>query len=110
MNCKTEFGQSYDPRSGETLSNVCSSKYSVVEIFVLVQNLMKKIDDKKYNNYMFTLTYIALVSISPLTVVDGGGVLVGDLGDVGEPRDNVEEGEELPVGDRIESEQTSFSV
>ena len=24
--CKTEFGQSYDPRSGETLSDVCSSK------------------------------------------------------------------------------------
>ena len=39
LNCKTEFGQSYDPRSGETLSDVCSSKYSVVEIFVLVQNL-----------------------------------------------------------------------
>ena len=45
-----------------------------------------------------------------IAAVDGGGVLVEDLGDVGEPLDDVEEGEELPVGDRIKSEQTFFSV
>ena len=41
--------------------------------------------------------------------MDGGWSLVGDLGDVLEPLDVLEEGEELSVGDRIEYEQT-FSL
>ena len=45
--------------------------------------------------------------VSAHVVVDGGVVLVGDLGVV-EPPDVVEEGEELSVGDRIEREQTLF--
>ena len=45
-----------------------------------------------------------------VAAVDGGGMLLGDLGVVREPLDDVEEGEELPVGDRMESEQTLFSV
>ena len=45
-----------------------------------------------------------------VAAVDGGGELLGDLGEVVEPLDDVEEGEELPIGDRIESEQTSISV
>ena len=43
--------------------------------------------------------------VSAHVVVDGGVVLVGDLGVV-EPLDVVKEGEELSVGDRIEREQT----
>ena len=42
--------------------------------------------------------------------VDGGAVLVGDLGDVAEPLDDDGEGEELSFGDRIEREQNLFSV
>ena len=34
--------------------------------------------------------------------VDGGWSLVGDLGDVDKPLDVLEEGEELPIGGRIE--------
>jgi len=49
---------------------------------------------------------IALVlDISAHDVVDGGAVRVGDLGDAVEPLDDVGEGEELSVGDRIEREQ-----
>ena len=47
--------------------------------------------------------------VSAHVVVDGGVVLVGDLGVV-EPLDVVEEGEELSFGDRIEREQTFCSV
>ena len=47
--------------------------------------------------------------VSAHVVVDGGVVLVGDLGVV-EPLDVVKEGEELSVGDRIEREQTLCSV
>ena len=47
--------------------------------------------------------------VSAHVVVDGGVVLVGDLGVV-EPLNVVEEGEELSVGDRIEREQTLCSV
>ena len=39
--------------------------------------------------------------------MDGDGSRVGDLGDVVEPLDVVEEGEELTLDDRIEREQTS---
>ena len=42
--------------------------------------------------------------------MDGDGSRVGDLGDVVEPLDVVEEGEELLLDDRIEREQTSFSL
>ena len=42
--------------------------------------------------------------------MDGDGSRVGDLGDVVEPLDVVEEGEELLLDDRIEREQTSFSM
>ena len=53
---------------------------------------------------MITLTYIALVLDLPVPVVveDVVGNVVGDLGDVVEPLDVTEEGEELSVGDRIE--------
>ena len=44
-----------------------------------------------------------------VVAVDVGVVLVGDHSFV-EPLDGVEEGEELSVGDRIEREQTLFSV
>ena len=49
-------------------------------------------------------SYIALVldDPAPKVVVDGVGKLVGDLGDLPEPLDVLEEGEELPIGDRIE--------
>ena len=50
-----------------------------------------------------------MLDISAHVAVDVGVVLVGDLGVV-EPLDVVEEGEELSVGDRIEREQTFFSV
>ena len=42
--------------------------------------------------------------------MDGDGSRVGDLGDVVEPLDVVEEGKELLLDDRIEREQTSFSL
>ena len=42
-----------------------------------------------------------LVDPAPVDVVDVGGKLVGDLGDV-KPPDVVEEGEALSSGDRIE--------
>ena len=42
--------------------------------------------------------------------MDGDGSRVGDLGDVVEPLDVVEEGEELSLDDWIEREQTSFSL
>ena len=87
-------------------------KYSVVDIFVLVQNLMEKIDDKLYkiHNHLDVHCPVVLDLSAHIAALDGDGVLVEDLGDVGEPRDDVEEGEELPIGDRIESEQTFFSV
>ena len=50
-----------------------------------------------------------MLVVSAHAVVDGGVVVVGDLGVV-EPLDVIEEGEELSVGDRIEREQTFFSV
>ena len=40
----------------------------------------------------------------PIDVVDGEGVSVGDLGGDLEPLGEVEEGEELSIGDRIEKE------
>ena len=54
----------------------------------------------KYDHF----THIALVLDLPAPVddVDGGWSLVGDLGDLLEPLDVLEEGEELSVGDRIE--------
>ena len=50
------------------------------------------------------MTYIGLVldDPAPVVVVDRVGKLRGDLGDVVEPLDVLEEDEELPVGDRIE--------
>ena len=50
------------------------------------------------------LAHIALVldDPAPIIVVDGVGKLVGDLGNVVEPLDVLEEDEELSVGDRIE--------
>ena len=59
-----------------------------------------------------TLTYIGLVLDlpAPVVVVDVDGQRVGDLGDVVEPLDVSEEGEELSIGDRIEQEQTEPSV
>ena len=58
------------------------------------------------------MTHIALVLVDPAPIddVDGGWSLVGDLGDVLEPLDVLEEGEELPIGGRIENEQTFSSV
>ena len=56
--------------------------------------------DNLYNNYTFTETHIALVlDLSAHVATDAGD---GDLGDVMEPLDVVDEGEELEVGDRIE--------
>ena len=46
----------------------------------------------------------------PVDVVDGVENVGGDLGDLAEPLDVVEEGEELLLDDRIEREQTSFSM
>ena len=48
-------------------------------------------------------SYIALVLDDPAPddVVDGDGSRVGDLSDL-EPLGVLEEGEELPIGDRIE--------
>ena len=51
-----------------------------------------------------------MLVVSAHVVVDGGAVRVGDLGDAVEPLDDVGEGEELSVGDRIEREQNLFSV
>ena len=50
------------------------------------------------------MTYIALVLVDPAPddVVDGVVKRVGDLGDDLEPLDVLEEGEELPIGGRIE--------
>ena len=42
--------------------------------------------------------------------MDGDRSRVGDLGDVLEPLDVIEEGEELLLDDWIEREQTSFSL
>ena len=54
-------------------------------------------------NIQSLLTHIALVldDPAPVVVVDGDGSRVGDLGDL-EPLGVLEEGEELPIGDRIE--------
>ena len=46
----------------------------------------------------------------PVDVVDGVENVGGDPGNVVEPLDVVEEGEKLPLDDRIEREQTSFSL
>ena len=83
---------------------------SILVVFYLVQNLTGNIDDKIDNNNDH-LTHIALVldDPAPVVVVDGVGKLVGDLGDL-VPLDVFEEGKELSLGDRIEREQTSFSV
>ena len=54
--CKTEVGLSYDPRSGETLSDACSVKNSIELVFNQLQNIVYK----KYNNYTFTVTHIVL--------------------------------------------------
>ena len=75
-------------------------KHSVEEIFLLVQNLMEKIDDKLYKiHYHFDVHCPVVLSAH---VVDGGGVRAGDLGIAVEPLDVLEEGEELSVCDRIE--------
>ena len=42
--------------------------------------------------------------------MDVGWSLVGDLGDVLEPLDVLEEGDKLSLDDWIEREQTSFSL
>ena len=42
--------------------------------------------------------------------MDVGWSLFGDLGDVLEPLDVLEEGEKTVADDRIEREQTSFSL
>ena len=47
---------------------------------------------------------VAVLDLPAPDDVDGDGSLVGDLGDVVEPLDVVEEGEELPLDDRIERE------
>jgi len=62
-------------------------------ILYLVQNIALVLDDS-----------------APVDVVDGVGERVGDLGDLEKPLDDLEEGEELSLDDRIEREQTSFSV
>jgi len=61
---------------------------------------------------IYQLQNIALVLDlpAPVDVADGDRSRVGDLGDVLEPLVVVEEGEELSLVDRIEREQTSFSV
>jgi len=61
---------------------------------------------------IYLVQNIALVlnDPAPVVVVDGVGKLVGDLGDLVEPLDALEEGEELSIVDRIEREQTSISV
>ena len=48
LNCKTEFGSLRPWGRNGTLLDVCSIKTLVEEIFLLVQNLMEKIDDKLY--------------------------------------------------------------
>ena len=75
----------------------------ILDVIYLVQNLTGNIDDKIDNNNNH-LTHIALVldDPAPVVVVDGVGKLVGDLGDLVEPLDVLEEGEELPIGGRIE--------
>ena len=47
---------------------------------------------------------------APVDVVDVGGKRVGDLGDLVEPLDVFEEGGKLSLDDRIEREQTLFSL
>ena len=47
---------------------------------------------------------------APVDVVDVVGKRVGDLGVDLEPLDVVKEGKELSLDDRIEREQTSFSL
>ena len=51
-----------------------------------------------------------VLDVSAHDKVDGGAARVGDLGGVVEPLDDVREGKELSVGDRIEREQNLFSV
>ena len=72
-----------------------ADKYSVVEIFALVQNLMEKIDDKlnKIHNRFDVHCPVVLSA----HIVDGGGVRAVDLGVAVEPLDVLEEGEELSV-------------
>ena len=53
---------------------------------------------------------IVLDLLVPVDVVDGVENVGGDLGDLAEPLDVIEEGEELLLDDRIEREQTSFSL
>ncbi len=53
---------------------------------------------------------VAVLDLPAPDDVDGDGSLVGDLGDVVEPLDVAEEGEELLFDDRIEREQISFSL
>ena len=53
---------------------------------------------------------IVLDLLVPVDVVDGVENVGGDPGNVVEPLDVVEEGEKLPLDDRIEREQTSFSL
>ena len=65
---------------------------------------MENIDNNSYDNYTFTFVVHCPVldDSAPVDVVDGVGKRVGDLGDDLEPRDVLEEGEELPIGGRIE--------
>ena len=65
----------------------------------------------RYDNYMITLTYIALVLDLPVPVVvdDVVGNVVGDLGDVMELLDSLLGVESLPIVGWIEKKETISS-
>ena len=64
----------------------------------------------RYDNYMITFTYIALVLDLPVPVVvdDVVGNVVGDLGDGMEPLDALLGVETLPIVGWIEKKETHF--
>ena len=64
----------------------------------------------RYDNYMITLTYIALVLDLPVPVVvdDVVGNVVDDLGDGMEPLDALLGVETLPIVGWIEKKETHF--
>ena len=78
-------------------------------VIYLVQNLGKTIQMTNTQSLDIHCP-VAVLDLPAPDDVDGDGSLVGDLGDVVEPLDVVEEGKELLLDDRIEREQTSFSM
>ena len=82
--------------------DVCSSK-TRCEVGILSASKPGKtsITTLITNTITFVVHCPVLDDPAPDDVIDGDGSRVGDLGDL-EPLGVLEEGEELPIGDRIE--------